>query len=233
MKNETLLTRRGLLKSGGALIVGFTLSAALPSRAPGQQAAAPGGPGGAAGGPDVDSFIAIQADGTVTLLTSRVDIGTGLRMAYRQIAAEELGIPVERFGITEGDTAFTPDHGGTGGSTGIPRGGSDIRLAAATARQALLEMGAKQLNRPASELTIVSGEVQPIAGGPGVRVGALIGGKRFSLKVNPKAPLKDPSTYSVVGKPLLRADVPGKCTGRHVYLQDFTVPGMLDRKSVV
>jgi CO/xanthine dehydrogenase Mo-binding subunit len=45
--------------------------------------------------------------------------------------------------------------------------------------------------------------------------------------VDPKAPLADPARYTVVGKSLARPDVPAKCTGRHVYVHDFTVPGML------
>ena len=66
------------------------------------------------------------------------------------MAAEELGIPVERITLVEGDTALTPDHGGTGGSTGIPQGAVAVRQAAATARQALLSLGAEQLKRPAT-----------------------------------------------------------------------------------
>ena len=130
--------------------------------------------------------------------------------AYRQIAAEELGIPVERFNVIEGDTGTTPDHGGTGGSSGVPRGGADIRRAAATARRALLEMGAKQLNRPASELTIADAEVRPVSGGSGVAIAALIGGKRFAIKVDPNAPSKNPATYTVVGKPIRRTDLPAR-----------------------
>ena len=63
-------------------------------------------------------------------------------------------------------------------------------------------------------------------------VASLIGGKRLGLKVNPNAPLKNPSTYTVVGKPILRADVPGKCTAKHPWLQDFTLPGMLHGRVV-
>ncbi|SPF53034.1 Aerobic-type carbon monoxide dehydrogenase, large subunit CoxL/CutL-like protein [Candidatus Sulfopaludibacter sp. SbA4] len=222
MHAMTSLTRRGLLKSGGALMVSFALGAALPKRTIAQSAAAP----------DVDSFLAIHADGSVTIYTSKVDIGTGLATAFRQTAAEELGIPVERFNVIEGDTATTPNHGGTGGSSGIPRGAADIRRAAATARQALLDLGSKQLNRPAADLTISAGEVHPAADGKGIAVAALIGGKRFSLKVDPQAPLRDPAAYTVVGKPILRADVPAKCTGRHPYLQDLTVPGMLHGRVV-
>src|SRR5579872_213919 len=144
MDTVTSLSRRRLLKSGGALIVSFTLGAALPkARA---QGPAPGGRGPATAppAPEVDGFLAVHADGTVTIFTSKVDVGTGLATAFRQTAAEELGIPVERFKVVEGDTATTPNHGGTGGSSGIPRGAADIRRVAATARQALLDMAARQ-----------------------------------------------------------------------------------------
>src|SRR5258708_18939745 len=125
------MTSRDLLKSGAAVIVSFTLD----SRRGIAQSQ----------GRDLDSFLAIHPDGTVTIYTSRVDVGTGLATAFRQPAAEELGIPVERFTVIEGDTATTPNHGGTGGSSGIPRGAADIRRAAATARLALIDLAAKQL----------------------------------------------------------------------------------------
>jgi len=139
------LSRRGLLKmAGGALVVNFGARFA-PGQTAGQQSARSLDPS------EVDSFLAIHADGWVTINTSKGDVGTGLATAFRQTAAEELGIPVERFTVVEGDTALTPDHGGTGGSSGIPRGAADIRRAAATARQALLDLASNQLNRPTSE----------------------------------------------------------------------------------
>ena len=117
MKNITDLSRRGLFRmAGGAVVVEFCLrNAVAQTKSP--------NPG------EVDSFLAIHADGSVTIFTSKVDVGTGLATAFRQTAAEELGIPVERFTVIEGDTATTPDHGGTGGSSGIPRGAADIRRA--------------------------------------------------------------------------------------------------------
>ena len=187
---------------------------------------------GAPSAPTVDDFIAIHADGSVTISTSHVDVGTGIATAYRQTAAEELDLPVERFTVIEGDTATVPNHGGTGGSSGVPRGAADIRRAAATARQALLDLGAARLKLPASELTIAGGEVRPLKGGQGIAVATLIGDKRFSLSVNPSAKLKDPSTYTVVGKPILRTDLPSKATGSHMYVQNFTVPGMLHARIV-
>jgi nicotinate dehydrogenase subunit B len=219
MEAITSLSRRGVLKmAAGALVVRFAL---------GQSA----GDSKSLDPSEVDSFLAIHADGSVTIATSKVDVGTGLATAFRQTAAEELGIPVERFTVIEGDTALTPDHGGTGGSSGIPRGAADIRRAAATAREALLELAAKQLNVPASALTIEDGDVVR-SGGQKITVASLIGGKRLGLKIDRKAPLKNPSTYTVVGKPILRADVPAKCTARHPWLQDLTLPGMLHGRVV-
>ncbi len=195
------MKRRDFLRTGGAIIVSFAFDGALPNTSSAQisDLGKPVDPR------EVDSFLAIHADGSVTIYTSKVDVGTGLRIAMSQMVAEELDIPVDRVTVVEGDTAITPNHGGTGGSTGIPQGGVELRRAAATARQALMKLGAQ----------------------PGTNIGALAGGKRLNLKVDPNAPLKDPKTYTIVGRPVLRPDVPDKCTGRNVYVQDFSLPGML------
>jgi CO/xanthine dehydrogenase Mo-binding subunit len=221
-------SRRDLLKAGGAVIVSFAFDAALPGWAR-AQAAAPGKPLDPA---EVDSFLAFHTDGTVTIYTGKVDVGTGLRIAVAQMAAEELGIPAPRITVVDGDTGLCPDQGGTGGSTGLTRGGADVRQAAATARQAVLALGAARLSRPAGELTLADGEVRPLTGGTGVAIAALVGNRRLSLKVDAKAPLRDPLRYTVVGQPLPRPDVPAKCTGRHQYVHDFTVPGMLHARVI-
>lgn len=230
MASVDSISRRDLLQRGG-ILVGFALGGVLPRGAAAQTGAASD-----LGKPldphQVDSFLAFHPDSSITIYTSKVDVGTGLRIAVRQMAAEELGIPVERIAFVEGDTALTPDQGGTGGSTGIPRGGVEIRQAAATARQAILKLAAQRLQRSTGELTLADGGVRPAAGGEGIGFGALLGGQRLSLAVDPKAPLQDSARYQVVGQPLLRPDVPGKCTGRHIYLQDFSVPGMLHARVV-
>ncbi len=227
MTNLTF-SRRTLLKAGGAVIVSFAFDAALPRWARAQTPAA-GKPLDPA---DVDSFLAFHADGTVTVYTGKADVGTGLRIAVAQMAAEELGIPAQRITVVDGDTGVCPDQGGTGGSTGLTRGGAEVRQAAATARQALLALGATRLSRPPAELTLADGEVRPMNGGAGVALAALVGDRRLSLKVDAKAPLRDPLHYTVVGQPLPRPDVPAKCTGRHVYVHDFTLPGMLHARVI-
>jgi len=189
-------SRRNLLKTGGALVVSFAMGARVRAQTASGVDAALGKPLDAT---EVDSFLMVHADGSVTVYTGKVDLGTGLRIAIRQMAAEELELPVERVSLVEGDTALTPDQGGTGGSTGLTRGGVEVRQAAATAREALRKMS------PAD----------------------LASGKRFHLKVDPQAALKDPQTYKVVGQPILRPEIPFKATGRHPYVQDLTMAGML------
>jgi CO/xanthine dehydrogenase Mo-binding subunit len=181
---------------------------------------------------EVDSFLAIHADGSVTVYSGKVDVGTGLRIAVAQMAAEELGVSALRVSIVDGDTGRCPDQGGTGGSTGLTRGGVEVRQAAATARQALLDLGSARLSRPAAELTVIDGEVRPLAGGTGIGIGTLVGDRRLAVKVDPKAKLMVPARYTVVGKPLPRPDVPDKCSGRHVYVHDFTLPGMMHARVI-
>ena len=216
---STSLTRRQLLEAG-ALVVGFSLA---PRLARGQSAAtAPR----ALPLDAVDSFLAVRADGTVVVHSGKVDLGTGHRIAMRQIVGEELDLGVDRIELIEGDTALTPNQGPTAGSTGVMRGGVELRQAAATAREALLALAAERLQRPAGELSLADGTVRA-ADGRSVAFAALLGSGGFDVKMNPKAALKPPARYAIVGKSLPRPDIPAKVTGRHVFVHDFVVPGML------
>ena len=223
------LSRREFLQAGGALVVGFTLPApAFAQRAP--RAAAALGKTLDIG--EVDGFIAVNADGSVTIYSGKVDLGQGLRIAIPQMAAEELGIGVERIAMVEGDTALTPDQGATAGSSGIMRGGVQIRQAAATARETLIGLAAARSGKPATDFETIDGEVRPKSGGAGIRFGDLIGDKRFGVKVDAKAKLRDPASYKIVGQPLARPDIPGKVDGRHVFVHDFKIDGMLHGRVV-
>jgi CO/xanthine dehydrogenase Mo-binding subunit len=227
------LSRRGFLQAGGALVVGFGL---------GRRGARPAGAqtiptadrflGKPLTTDAVDSFLAIHADGSVTLFSGKVDLGTGARAAFRQMVAEELDVPIERIAMIEGDTALTPDQGGTGGSYGVSRGGMQLRRAAATARQALLGLAASRLGRPVGDLEVGDGMVRPKAGGAGVSYGELIGDRRLGLPVDPKAPLKAPKDFRYIGKSIPRPDVPAKVTGRNLYVHDLTLPGMLHGRAL-
>ena len=221
-------TRREFLKGTGALIVGFSLAGPTSALA---EAAGRGAKTVALD--EVDSFLAVAQDGTVTVFAGKVDLGTGLRTALRQIAAEELNVLFDQVTLIEGDTALTPDQGPTWGSLSIQIGGVQIRQAAATARNALAEMAAKKLGVPVGDLEVKDGVIRSKADPTrSASYRELIGDRAFRLKVDKNASLKDPSTYTIVGKSIQRVDIPAKVTGEWTYMQDFRVPGMLHARVV-
>src|SRR5215470_17598832 len=139
------ISRREALIGSGALIVGFSLAGRF-ARALAQ------GPAKPVTLTEVDSFLAIDKAGKVTAYSGKVDLGTGVSTALRQIVADELDVPIARVELVEGDTQLTPDQGTTWGSLSIQVGGMQLRQAAAAARQALLAEAAKKLGT--SDLTV-------------------------------------------------------------------------------
>jgi CO/xanthine dehydrogenase Mo-binding subunit len=99
-----------VLAQGAGLLVAFGLTPARAQRPP-----LPDPAGRTVDPGAVDAFLAIHPDGGATIHTGKVDLGQGLRIAYRQLVAEELGLPVARIDVIEGDTALTPDQGPTAG----------------------------------------------------------------------------------------------------------------------
>jgi nicotinate dehydrogenase subunit B len=225
------VSRRTFLAAGGVLVVGLGLDGlgwvgaqSIPDadRFLGKSLA-----------PDaVDSFLALHRDGSVTIFVGRVDLGTGGRIARRQLAGEELDVPLERIAMIEGDTALTPNQGGTGGSYGVARGGSQLRRAAATARRALVELAAQRLGRPAADLEVADGVVRARDGSGAVGYGELIGDRALNSKVDPAVPLKAHDRFRFIGRSLPRPDLPAKITGHHRHLQDLVLPSMLHARVI-
>ena len=219
--------RREFLKGAGALIVGFTLAQKM-----GEAGAMEIGPYGP---PEdqVDSWIAIGEDGRATLFTGCCELGTGSSTGLMQVMAEELDVPFERVRLVGPDTNRTPDQFVSSGSRTISAHSRPIRIAAAEARAALVEMAAKRLNVPANELVTSDGVVS-VRGAPAKKAtyAELIGGKQFNVKVSGKAKPKDPKDYKIVGKSIPRVDIPEKVFGTFTYMQDVKVEGMLHGRVV-
>src|SRR5262245_2815360 len=146
-------SRRDLIKGSGALVVSFALVPNTDAHAQGAAAAKP------VALTEVDSFLAIDARGAVTVYSGKVDLGTGTNTALRQIAAEELDVALSKVNLVTGDTTLTPDQGKTWGSLTVQVGGTQIRNAAATARSALLDEAAKRQNVKTEDLKITNGGV--------------------------------------------------------------------------
>jgi CO/xanthine dehydrogenase Mo-binding subunit len=214
------LSRRAFLKTGGALVVTFTLAPRFAEAQPVPSA------------DEVGSFIAIDGKGMVTLYSGKVELGTGVLTAVTQIAAEELSVPFDRVTTIQGDTARTPDQGPTYASLSIQNGGVQIRRAAATAREALLDEAARKLGVARADVAVREGVVRLRDGSKSVSYAELVGDRKLTIKVDPKAPLKDPKDYTIVGKPIPRLDIPAKIFGTFDFVQDVKVPGMLHARVI-
>lgn len=223
--------RRELLKTGGALIVGFSLSdvMAAQTRGPALRPIV-------AGPPDpkqIDTWLAIHADNTATVYIGYAELGQGCSTALPQVAAEELDLDMTQIKTVGLDTHITPNQGGTYSSAAIARGAPQMRAAAAEARQALLALAAKRLNASASELTVVHGVVSVNGDRKrSVTYGALVGDKLFETPFTGSAPVKKPADYKLVGKPIPRREMRAKLTGAYEYMQHMRLPGMLHGRIV-
>src|SRR6476619_3371541 len=133
-------TRREFMKTGGALIVGFSLGDTLL----GQQSPSPAGR--SLDPRQLDTWLAIHADNTATVYIGFAELGQGASTALLQVAAEELDLDMTQVKSVQLDTNVTPNQGGTYSSAAINRGSPQIRNAAAEARLGLLQLASKKLN---------------------------------------------------------------------------------------
>jgi nicotinate dehydrogenase subunit B len=226
-------SRRDFLKRSGALIVTFSAAGVAGDFGLGETVAAQGINGSP--GADLDSWIAITADGRVTAFTGKCEFGQGLFTAQTQLIAEELSVPIDRVTLVQCDTQLTPDQGTTSGAQSHPANfnKTNLALAGATARETLIQLASAKLRLPVDQLTAKDGAVTATSD-PSNRVtyGELVGGKKFEVKLNPNAKRKHPSTWTVLGTPVKRLDIPALATGRFEFVHNVRVPGMLHGRVV-
>jgi nicotinate dehydrogenase subunit B len=244
------IARREFLKRGaGALIVGVSahgaawrLLAAVEDSA-GDSGARPAVRSVLAD--QLDSWLAIGADGKATVYTGRVDMGTGVQTSFAQVIADELDVTFRNVEIVMGDTDLTPDQGKTTASNNSGRGQQPLIRAAAEARQILLKLAADRWKIPPERLTVQDGVIRvPGDASRKTSYGELIGGKRFGAKIaltdpgdnwgpilSGSAPVKS-GGFRYVGQSLPRVDVAAKVTGTFPYVHNVRVPGMVHGRTV-
>ena len=224
---ETLTTRRDLLRTGTGLVVSFALA---PAEFGAAEASVSTVSPKSTDLAHVDSFLAVETDGTVTVYSGKVDLGTGVKTALSQMVADELDIGLKQVTLIMGDTMTTPNQGPTYGSSSIEMGGLVIRQAAATARKALLEMAAQKLHVEPASLAVSGGRVS--SGDQTVTYSQLVGGRWFNINVDPNVAFKLPSALTLIGTSVKRVDIPDKCTGKFTYMQDVRREGMLHARVI-
>src|SRR5262245_38684330 len=229
------VSRRAFLEGAGALVVSFAMSPLTGSRVAegladqGAQSASTVDPR------RLESWLAIAADGRVTAHTGKCELGQGMYTAQLQLIAEELSVPIDRIRLVQCDTSITPDQGTTSGSQSTPTNFNErnLALAAATAREALLQRAATRLGVPVERLSIEAGVVS-VTSEPARRVtyGALVEGQSLSLALNPSAKRKPAADWKVLGTSVPRADMRALVTGQLEFVHNVRVDGMLHGRVV-
>lgn len=221
------LGRRVFLKLG--LAAGFALYA-VPG---GAQDASVGG--SAPGAPEPlkpfqqpSAFVAIDADGIVTVTIGKIDFGQGVQTALPMLVAEEMDADWSKVrcelapaGEAYKDPFFHIQM--VGGSTSIKASWQQYREIGARMRAMLVAAAAKQLNTPAAQLRTESGSVVT-PDGRRLGYGALAQAA-FAEPVPASVALKDPSQFKLIGKPVNRLDARAKSSGRQDFGIDLQLPG--------
>jgi nicotinate dehydrogenase subunit B len=219
-------SRRAFLATTGALTVSFA------TRVRAQSAdAAPKLPGSLKDTPRLAGCVQVAPDGTVTVFTGKAELGQGIRTALIQVAAEELCLTPGHITLVTADTGRTADEGYTAGSHSMQDSGTAIMNAAADVRGILVAEAAARLGVPASSLVPAGGRVTA-SDGRSLGFGELVGTLTPDRLAQPGAALKDPASFTVIGKAVPRVDIPAKVTGGAAYVQDMRLPGMLHARVV-
>jgi nicotinate dehydrogenase subunit B len=235
------VSRRDLLKGAGALVVAFT----VPEEALAAVAAPDDMTRPLLVPEQLDSYIAVRQDGSAIAFFGKTDTAQGVDVAVAQMVADELDLPFSRVEVVMGDTARTVNQGGASGSTGLERGGAQMRNAAAEARRVLVDMAAQKLGVPADQLIVTDGVVAA-KDNPGKHVsyGELIGGRYFRTKLDwngqignglvatGKAKPKAADQLKIVGQSFPRRDIADKVFARSTYVGDVKVPGMVHGRTL-
>jgi len=224
-------SRRDFLKNCGALVVTFSAGAStlLSAQTPGPFATH----SSHIDPQKLDSWLAIGADGIITAYSGKCDFGQGMFTAQSQLVAEELCVPLSRVKLIQSDTAVCPDQGTTSGSQSTPTNfnSENLALAAATARETLLSLAAKQFGETVEHLTLADGVITA-KNGRRVKYEELIGKQHFDLPLNPAAKRRSVADWTVMGKPVPSLDRTALMTGRFEFVHNVRVPGMLHGRVV-
>jgi isoquinoline 1-oxidoreductase beta subunit len=224
MSTVASTSRRDFLKTSAAAGTGLLLGVSL---------SLPGGDAQAAGllyTPN--AWVHIADDNTITLLSARSEMGQGVYTSMPMLIAEELNFDIRQIKVA----IAPPDAkvygnallGGpqlTGGSTSVRDGWEKLRVAGAQVREMLVAAAADKWKLDASQLKAWNGTVT----GPGGRKATYgqLAEAASKLPVPKDVKLKDPSEFTVVGKPTRRLDTPSKTNGTAEFGIDVRLPGMV------
>ena len=111
-----------------------------------------------AGGPSMEeATVRIDKTGNIMVMAGTISQGQGHDTVYKQIVAEQLGVPVDRIRVREGDTDMQGIGGGTGGSRSATCGGSAVYRAALAAIDKAKKLAAHQMEASVDDIEFAGG----------------------------------------------------------------------------
>jgi CO/xanthine dehydrogenase Mo-binding subunit len=231
MTTLPLQSRRKFIKNMGYISIGFSLFGAcigeedpsIASRVT-YNGKLPGSIGRAK---TVNAWLEILEDGSIRVLSGKVELGQGIRTAIQQVAAEELDMDLDKVQVHLAETGLTPNEGYTGASASIQNSAMSVRYAAATARQELLKLASKKLNTPVDDLLLFNGIVKSKQDNKSLTFAAILDGEQIEKEVNIPVPIKNKTEHRYVGKVIPRADIAEMVRGKAGYIQDLRFPDMV------
>ncbi|MFC1500214.1 molybdopterin cofactor-binding domain-containing protein [Candidatus Zixiibacteriota bacterium] len=177
---------------------------------------------------DINAYLRIREDGRVTIFSGKIEMGQGVMTSLAQMAAEDLGVPLDAIDMLMGDTDLCPYDMGTFGSMSTRFFGPALRAAAAEAREVLLTLAAEHLEALKNQVRVVDGVVFVDSDrSRRVTYAELIRGRQITRVVEEEAVLKAAGEFAVMGKSFVRLDAIEKVTGEAAYAGDIRLPGML------
>jgi nicotinate dehydrogenase subunit B len=181
---------------------------------------------------DLESWLHIGADNKITVFTGKVEMGQNIRTSLTQQVAEELRAPISAITLIMGDTTLVPFDMGTFGSRTTPQMGTQLRNAAAAARETLLDLAAARWKLDRSLLTVHDTVVTNSRTGQRLNYGELTQGQKLVKVLKSDAPLTPAAEWKIAGTMTPKVDGKAFVTGAHQYTSDISRPGMLYGKVV-
>jgi isoquinoline 1-oxidoreductase len=210
------MNRREFLEFAGA---GLLIVVTAPSA---------GGQGVTAEG-TLEARLHINQDGSITLLTGKVEEGQGPRTELAMAAAEELRVPLDRVNVVMADTELVPNDGITAGSRTTPGTVPAVRKAAAAARELLILVSSRQLHTARGSLEVRDGTVTADQGS--FSYADLAKSAELSTAYKEALPsditLTPAGNWQILGTPRARPNGRDMVTGSHRFPSDIVRPGML------
>lgn len=172
----------------------------------------------------LSAWLHIAESGVITVYTGKVEVGQNSRTSLTQAVAEELHAPIASIKMVMGDTALTPFDMGTFGSQTTPRMWPQIRKAAATAREMLVDLAAQKWSAERSAITIANGKVT--LGNRSAGFGELTNGRQLTRTIPSSAALTVATEWKIAGTSVAKVNGREIVTGAHKYAYDVKRPGM-------